>query len=199
MDRTELELLAALYILYFSECAHWVDASEVALTRAYGTDWKEWRVSAQSFTLLGRVLVTPSVFLIRPGLIRRARALHENIGQEALRRISEALDELYFLRLQCQFQALLLLVVLPIILYLRLLSPMWPYFTGVLLVSHFLLIVSFLRVLRKRNLPAPYRITGPAIVNPLGATRALDHIAQLIFENQTMTSIQPASSTITES
>ena len=187
MTGPELELLAALYLLYFYECLYWVRPDEQALTRISGEDGGAWRVhplTRQSFTMLGRRAVLVDPLLLQPGFIRTEVTPGVDAeGVAMLRRVAADITDFSLLATQCRIQAALLLVVLPILLVTHHLTPRWPEYAGVLLFSHALLCRFLWRALGVLPLGIRGKVFGPALLNPLGATRVLDPLAQALYES----------------
>jgi hypothetical protein len=177
MTRLHTALLIALFAVYLYECLYWIGPDELAFTRIR-CDWKLHRRTR----LLRIVPVLSSPFLLRPGFLRAAAAnLNPQLTDHALRRVAAALDKLWFARLQCRVQALLLLVLLPWLTWKHLLSWLYPEFCFLLLVSHSLILLTLTHELPRTRRVRWFSVAAPLLVNPLGATRLLDVIAGLRF------------------
>lgn len=186
MTRPEVELLGVLLLMYAYECTYWLNDADQAFTRTGNGGWKRHTKGATSFTLLGRVPVIADPLLLSPGFVRnRSRASQEKPDARALRRVAASLRAAWILELQCRLQAILLLLLLPWILWTHRLLPLWRPFTEVLLVSHCLLLISLFLALRRNNVKKTGSAMGPVLLNPLGATRTMDLLAQTIFAGET--------------
>jgi hypothetical protein len=181
MTAIESELLGTLIGLYAWECLFWIGPDRIAWSRAGGARWQAHRCTASSFTLLGRRPVLSDPLLIRPGVVRDAADADAGRQDRALRRTERRLSPLWLLTVQCRWQAFLLLVLLPFLLYRGLLLPLWRPYSAVLLASHVLLIFSVavaMQGLRNRR-----SVLAPIVLNPLGATRVLDVLAEVWYEH----------------
>ncbi len=183
MTSIEIAFLCAIFVLYLSYCIHWVGHNEQAFTRVSATEWKAWKIEPLSFTLAGKMPVIAAPFLIRPGFIRlpQTEALPD---ERALHKIAKRLDRMYFLLTLCRAQAFLLLVYLPLLIVLHRLSELWPIFVAILFIVHASL--SFLAVSALRRSKAVSWLTAATsiVLNPLGATIALDAISQAFFHQE---------------
>jgi hypothetical protein len=181
MTNIERALVGTLFALYLYECVFWLSLNQKGFTRTAGADWREWQIGPQSFTLAGRTPVLVSPLLARPGFIRSAGA---EPAARILRRVGKRLDALRLLSLLCRGQAFLMLVGVPVFIFLHLLAPFWPYLLALLLPIHLVLCISVIRVLRRNKTASLYSLVTSIVLNPLGATRALDIISQHFFEEE---------------
>jgi hypothetical protein len=62
----ELELAAAIYILYVADCVHWLKSGQSAVTRRITGTWRLHEHSESSYTLLGWMPVMVNPFDLRP-------------------------------------------------------------------------------------------------------------------------------------
>lgn len=180
MTSIEVAFLCAIFALYLSECLHWVGSSEQAFTRLSARQWKTWRIDPLSFTLAGRKPVLAAPFLLRPGFIRTL--LTDADADRTLRKVGRRLDRMVLLLTLCRAQAVLLLVYLPLLIVLHRLAAGWPIFLSVLLAVHVALSVIAIRTLRHSKAISWLTAAGSIALNPVGATRALDLLAQHLFD-----------------
>lgn len=184
MMQTEVYLLLALGGIYANDCVHWIKPDEEAFTRA-ATNWKRHRVEPLSMTLLGRAPVFADPLLLRPGFVRARQADSSlQATKRALHRVGRRLDALWVLQLQCQLQAMLLLLYLPCILWTHRLTYLWKPFLTALGISHLLLMLSYAFALRYRARRQVATAVAPLLLNPLGACRLFDGMTQMYFEEQ---------------
>ena len=186
MTTPETELLTALYLLYSSECVHWLKPNETAFTRSSSTGWKQHRTGPLSLTLLGRMPVLADPFLFRPGFIHRrsAEESRPQIEIRALHKTALRLNALRLTRWQCRLQAIILLVDIPVVIWTDHLASLWPRLLVMLLTSHVLLIFSLWRDLRRYKPHGAFSVIAPMLLNPLGALRIMDILSQAIFERE---------------
>lgn len=185
MIQVEAELLAALYVLYLHEAVFWVASKDRAWTRRADGGWTPHEAGAKSFTLLGHRPVPADLLLLRPGFLAdregsaaEASAL-EAAGARARKRVARRLDSLKSLRTQCRLQGLLLLALLPWVLLRHAPPRVWFAYGATLALSHALLVFSIWELLPKDG--ARGRILAPILLNPLGAVRVLDPLAELWY------------------
>jgi hypothetical protein len=176
----EIAFLCAIFALYLSECLHWVGSSEQAFTRLSAREWKTWRIEPLSFTLAGRTPVLAAPFLLRPGFVRTPLT---NVDPDrTLRKVARRLDRMVLLLTLCRVQAVLLLIYLPLLIVLHRLASVWPVFLSALLVVHVALSIIAIQALRRSKATSWLTAAGSIALNPLGATRALDLLAQNFFD-----------------
>ncbi|HEY4354838.1 MAG TPA: hypothetical protein VGN16_03750 [Acidobacteriaceae bacterium] len=186
MTRPEVELLCALFLMYAYECVYWLAGDDQAFTRSRSGEWNRHVRTAMSFTLLQRVPVIADPLLLLPGFVRtKSVDSQERQTTQALRRVTASLNAAWILELQCRVQAMLMFLFLPWVVWTHRLLPMWRPLTEVLVVSHLLLLVSLYLTLRRARIAKIASVMGPVILNPLGATRTMDLLAQTIFTEET--------------
>jgi len=185
MTTIESEVFAALFVLYGFECLHWLRADEEAFTRS-STGWIRHRATPQSFTLLLRMPLLANPLLIRPGFIRRNldAAEQSNTTALALQRVSARINALWCIEMQSRLQAMILLLYIPAVLWTHRLNMLWPVLVTALLASHLLLMVSFFIVLRRYKPTSYFTTAAPMLLNPLGATRIMETVSQILFEHE---------------
>lgn len=182
MSSIEKLFLAVLYGLYLYDCVFWIAPGQQSYTRVSASEWKQWQREPLSFTLLGRLPVLSSPFLINPGFVRVTAAA----TARSLRMLAKRLNALYALLTLCRLQAFLLLVYTPVLLVLHRLASLWPWLLGSLMLSHVSLCYFAIRALRSAKPDAWLTPAASLLFNPLGATRAFDLIAQAYFDQQAL-------------
>jgi hypothetical protein len=185
MASIESEVLAALFILYGFECLHWLRMDEEAFTHS-STGWIRHCATPQSFTLLRRNPLLVDPFLIRPGFVRRKldTAAPANTTTFALQRVSVRMNALWWIEMQSRLQAIILLLYIPAVLLTHRLSQLWPVLLTVLLSNHVLLMVSLFFVLYRYKRTSIFTTAAPMLLNPLGATRIMETISQILFDRE---------------
>ena len=184
MTRIEVELLGALFLIYAYECVHWIGPEAEAFTRASATEWKRHQRGPLSFTLLNKTPLLVDPLLLLPGYIQRQAQPSLSIPERALQRVAKRLNALWLLEMQCRIQAMLLLLFLPWVIWSQRLTTVWPSLAAALLISHLLMMVSFLFALRRYPWARRLSIAAPFFLNPLGATRLLEVVSQVSFEEE---------------
>jgi hypothetical protein len=185
LTRIESELLIALAFLYVNECVYWIESHEQAFTRS-SRNWKSHDTGPLTFTLLNRVPVLVDPLILRPGFVRKryVGGIVSGNLEHVLGKVGRRLDELWLLEMQCRFQAMLLLLFLPWIIWTHRLTVLWQPIGLLLLISHILLMVSYGLALRRHAPKRVISIAAPVLFNPLGATRLLDAISQVLFDEE---------------
>ena len=184
MTQIEVELLGALFLIYAYECVHWIGPEAEAFTWASATEWKRHQRGPLSFTLLNKTPLLVDPFLILPGYIRRQAQPSLSMPEHALQKVAKRLNALWLLEMQCRIQAMLLLLFLPWVIWSQRLTTVWPSLTIALVASHLLLMISFLFALRRYSWSRRLSIAAPFFLNPLGATRLLEVVSQVSFEEE---------------
>jgi hypothetical protein len=185
MIQVETELLAALYVLYLHEAVFWMAGKDRAWTRRADGGWTPHEAGAKSFTLLGHRPVPADLLLLRPGFLADRECFSAEAGASetasarARKRVARRLDSLKSLRTQCRLQGLLLLAVLPWVLLRHAPPRVWFAYGATLALSHALLVFSTWELLAKDG--ARGRVLAPILLNPLGAVRVLDPLADLWY------------------
>jgi hypothetical protein len=179
------ELLAVLYLLYAMECIKWLAPGEQVFTRKSANGWAEHRPDEMSYKLLGRMPLLVDPLLFRPGFLRvKGSVPQARLRERALRRTAHRLNNLWITDLLCRLQAMLLLLYVPAVVALHRLSAMWPLLLGAILTNHVLLMVAFYIALRRFGCSRMLAAIGPLLLNPLGATRAMEALSQVIFDRE---------------
>jgi hypothetical protein len=185
MASIESEVLAALVLLYGFDCLHWLRADEEAFTRS-STGWIRHCTTPQSFTLLRRKPLLADPLLIRPGFVRKKLEITApaNTIALALQRVSVRMNAIWWIEMQSRLQAIILLLYTPAVLLTHRLSQLWPVLLTALLASHVLLMVSFFVMLRRYKRTSIFTTVAPMLLNPLGATRIMETISQVLFDRE---------------
>lgn len=126
MLTTERELVAAIYLLYLSECIHWLKQGQTAMTLRLDGTWKSHRATEDSYALAGRTPVFVNPIDLRASYMGiHAGQLPSIIDTTTGRLVSEKLPDMGLLTAFAVLGALNLLIVLPFLLLSGFLGPWW--------------------------------------------------------------------------
>jgi hypothetical protein len=187
MTQTEVELISLIYGLYGYECIHWMKSQELAFTRSSTKTWKIWKSSQLSFTLLG---FRPCLVNVLPSLAGFAKCrdteLTEAKALTILRKIDRiSLHPVKLLNLAASIEAVIFLVIIPLIITAQRLRSSWIPLLTLALLSHAATVILFWRNARsgQRDNQILFKDLLSICLNPLAATRSGDLFTQRAFES----------------
>jgi hypothetical protein len=187
MTRTEVELISLIYGLYGYECIHWLKPQELAFTRSSTNTWKTWKSSQLSFTLLG---FRPCLVNVLPSLAGFAKCrgteLTETKALAVLRKIERiSRRPIKLLNLAASIEAVIFLVIVPLIISAQRLRTNWIPLLTLALLSHAATVFLFWRNTRSRQTDNQVLLKDllSICLNPLSATRSGDLLTQRTFES----------------
>jgi hypothetical protein len=199
MISPERNLIYAVYALYLFDCIRWIKPGEVALTRAFWTGWKVWKVDDLSFTLLGRVPVFINPVNFRPGFIRMTGTSAKDWstkGDLAGSEFDFSCPSSKLFTSCCVCGAFQSLVVLPLLLQSGWFSVFWKPLIILIGLTHTAILAGFLRNGFEWMVKEPrsfWRAFLGVFLNPISALRAGD----LLSENIPRVGFRPKTATAT--
>ena len=186
MTSIDFDLVLLIYVLYLYECVHWIKEDEIAYTRSYSGRWKRWEHTAVSFTLLNRLPCLVSLVPIAWGFISvHRKCSSEDDIRSRLLTINQMVNRSHrSLHLASSIQAIVMLIVVPLIVGLQHLEHFWLPLLTLILISHGVTVMLFTRNLRrwKPDLQGMVVDLVPVCANPLAAIRSADILSRRMFE-----------------
>jgi len=191
MLTVERELTFVLYALYMVECVHWLEQGEGAVTRKLDGTWRVHEFGADAYTLLGRMPVIVNPIDLRPSYARVQLTVTDMFSCAAVDRLLETkLPEVGILTAISIFNALNLLVLLPLFLRIGFIPVWWEIWAGSATFAHVALGVEFFlqgRDWRRSNSGEFWREFLSILLNPVAALRCGDvllrGISKIEFSN----------------
>ena len=177
MLTVERELTIALYALYAIECIHWLKEGQVAVTRKLDGTWRVHECGAEAYTLLGRMPVFVNPFDLRPSFARIPLTVPDMIAARLDKLFATKLPEVEILTAISIFNALNLLLILPLFLVIGFIPVWWEIWAGFALLGHIALNVGFFlqgRDWRRSDAGSFWRELLSILLNPLAALRCGD-------------------------
>ncbi|MGA9069268.1 MAG: hypothetical protein WB424_03365, partial [Terracidiphilus sp.] len=114
----ERELAVAIYILYASECIHWLKQGQAAMTLRWDGTWRKHQAKEESYMLAGRMPVFVNPIDLRAAYIKIHPGRPSSIIDEMTGRLNcEKLPGMGLLTSFSVLGALNLLIILPLLLH----------------------------------------------------------------------------------
>ncbi len=178
MLTTERELGAAIYLLYASECIHWLKQGQAAMTLRWDGTWRKRQATEESYTLAGRMPVVVNPIDLRAAYIK----IHHGRMPSIIDRLTGRLipDKLPGMGLLTSFSvlgALNLLVVLPLLLHFGYLEAWWRPIIGFVISIQLVIAVEVFELARHWRKVDPagfWREYVALLLNPIAALRSGD-------------------------
>jgi hypothetical protein len=188
MIRADLNLIALVFAFYLLECLYFLKPNEIAYTGVLTERLRKWEYSPSGYTLLGRhlCLVNPAVVGVGLAVFRDGDLISgPTYSQRRLRaalRLSR--PSISVLRTLCSVLAAFVFVVLPIVVYQHLLSPLWVPLLAEVLLLHLGICTIFTLELRRWQKDSTARLSKSLAVffNPVAAIRCIDVLSRAIFD-----------------
>ncbi len=182
----ERELAAAIWVLYFIDCVHWLKPGQVAFTRGGRKTWKRHPYREEAFTLLNRMPVAVNPLDFRPSFVV-VSAAEESRTQIRLERTPRRnLSPSYSLLPISYLAALNLLILVPLLLLKGWFEFTWKIPAATLLATHTCILLEVFLGMRKPRRSAPGAFWPEFVallLNPVGALRACDLFSKRFVEN----------------
>jgi len=122
----EHELAAAIYVLYASECIHWLKQGQAAMTIRWDGTWKRHHATTESYTLAGRMPISVNPIDIRPAYLELSPDQPLTLlDRKTGKLICEKLPDLRLLTFFSALGAFNLLMILPASLLTGFLGALW--------------------------------------------------------------------------
>lgn len=191
----ERELAAVIYVLYASECIHWLKLGQSAMTLRWDGTWKIHQSTEESYTLAGLMPVIVNPIDFRPAYFKLSPNQPLTIIERTTGRIiREKLPKMSLLTFFTALGALNLLIILPILLLTGFLGVWWQLVTALtIFIQIGILDEAF-------ELAKPWRSADPAsfwreyialLINPIAALRSGDILLKGLSIIANSGSLQP--------
>ncbi len=184
MQSTASDLVTVIYGLYCYECLHWLKQDERACVRKTARQWRRIKNSQFSYTLLGRKPFFVNPFLLSPSIrkfpctpeLRRARQRRQTSNSHAV----QDQTDIKHLTWAATAQAIILLVLAPLLIGSGLLDYLWPSLL-ILLVSSQVLLLTFFWIAASRwrtDNPKDFaKVFVSIALNPIAGIRSGDYLS----------------------
>jgi hypothetical protein len=186
MMRIDIEVIGVVYALYAYDCIHWLKEEEVGFTRGWSRDWRTWRHSITSFTLLSR---RPCVVNPLPFFAGFASAKEDELPETEAAEILQELDRRLggsgtALAVATSAEAAVMLLLVPAMFLTNLVHYAWQPLLALIVMTHAATAILFVRGARRWECSRHDRVMDlvAILANPLSAIRSEDVLVQRAFD-----------------
>lgn len=186
MMRIDSEVVGAVYLLYAYDCVHWLKEEDSGYTRGWSRDWRTWKHSTMSFTLLRR---RPCIVNPLPFFAGFVRAREDEMPEAEAAKILQEVDlrlggSTAGLAVATSAEAAVMLLLVPAMFMTNVVHYAWQPLLALILMTHAATSVLFVRGVRRWECSRHDLLTDVAAVlaNPLSAIRGGDVLVQRAFD-----------------